>query len=314
SWRAHSAGKAMGDPILQMRANMNLGLNAYTAGDYRRAEGFYVNILQLVPSDQLRERFGFALLPAVNARSNLAAALAQRGVFEEGVRHGQVAIELAEAVGHPYSLAVAGWRVGGMYTVRGDLAQARPILSQARSLAAELTIGFLIPGVALELSALSVLEGRGQDALSLVAEARAAIEQVGLGWWEGLAELRCGEALFAAGQVDEARVVATRAFDLARERREQGHQAWALRLLGELAARSGSHEADSHYRQALVLAERLDMRPLVAHCHLGLGHLSRRVNQLPDAREHVTAATTMYREMAMPYWLEQAEAAMSTLG
>ena len=53
------------------------------------------------------------------------------------------------------------------------------------------------------------------------------------------------------------------------------------------------------------------MRPLVGHCHLGLGDLSRRVNELADAREHLTAAITMYREMAMSVWLDKAEAAMS---
>jgi hypothetical protein len=51
------------------------------------------------------------------------------------------------------------------------------------------------------------------------------------------------------------------------------------------------------------------MRPLVAHCHLGLGKLSRRTGQREQAREHLSTATTMYREMDMRYWLEQAEAA-----
>jgi hypothetical protein len=48
----------------------------------------------------------------------------------------------------------------------------------------------------------------------------------------------------------------------------------------------------------------------VAHCHLGLGKLYRRTD--PDkreqAREHLTTATAMYREMDMTYWLEKAEA------
>jgi hypothetical protein len=52
------------------------------------------------------------------------------------------------------------------------------------------------------------------------------------------------------------------------------------------------------------------MRPLVAHCHLGLGKLHRRVDKRPDAQEHLTSATTMYREMDMQFYLEQAEAAM----
>ena len=312
SERARTAGEAIGDLSSQIMANTNLGLNAYSAGDYRRAEAFQNRILGLIPRERFRERFGRALLPAVNALSNLAAALVQRGVFDDAVRHCQAAIELAEEVGHPYSLGVAAWHLGGVYTLRGDPAQARPILSRVRSVAEELTIGFLIPAVTLELSALSVLEGRAQDALSLVPEARAAIEEVGLRWWEALAELRMGEALFAAGCVDEARIAATRALDLAHERGEQGREAWALRLLGDIAADPRlpvANEAESHYRQALALAERLEMRPLVAHCHLGLGRLYRRTDQETRAREHLTAATTMYREMGMAFWLVQAERA-----
>ena len=49
------------------------------------------------------------------------------------------------------------------------------------------------------------------------------------------------------------------------------------------------------------------MRPLVAHCHLGLGKLSRRTGKRGQAQEHLTTATTMYREMGMTYWLEKAE-------
>ena len=55
------------------------------------------------------------------------------------------------------------------------------------------------------------------------------------------------------------------------------------------------------------------MRPLVAHCHLGLGKLYRRTGQRDEAREHLTTATTMDREMGMTYWLEQAEAEMRQL-
>ena len=41
------------------------------------------------------------------------------------------------------------------------------------------------------------------------------------------------------------------------------------------------------------------MRPLVAHCHLGLGKLYRRTGKREEADEHLTTATTMYREMDM---------------
>jgi len=66
--------------------------------------------------------------------------------------------------------------------------------------------------------------------------------------------------------------------------------------------------AEAHYRQALSLAEELRLRSLIAHCHLGLGVLYRRAGTRQQAREHLTIATTMYREMEMPFWLEKAKA------
>jgi hypothetical protein len=71
--------------------------------------------------------------------------------------------------------------------------------------------------------------------------------------------------------------------------------------------------AEHHYRAALAGAESLGLRPLVAHCHLGLGTLYRWTGDGAKAEEHLTTASTMYREMAMPFWLEKAEAAMSDL-
>jgi hypothetical protein len=56
------------------------------------------------------------------------------------------------------------------------------------------------------------------------------------------------------------------------------------------------------------------MRPLVAHCHLGLGKLYGRTGKLHEAHEHLTTATTMYRGMDMGFWLEQAEAEVKLLG
>jgi hypothetical protein len=71
--------------------------------------------------------------------------------------------------------------------------------------------------------------------------------------------------------------------------------------------------AEAHYGAASVLAADLGMRPLVAHCHLGLGKLYRRTGKREQAQEHLTTATTMYREMDMRFWLEQAEAELGEL-
>ena len=101
-----------------------------------------------------------------------------------------------------------------------------------------------------------------------------------------------------------------RAVSLTRERGERGSEAYALHLMADIALGPDPPDVEmveSHYRQAIGLAEQLGMRPLIAHCHLGLGKLYRRTGKRQEA-EHLATATTMYREMDMAYWLERAEA------
>ena len=76
---------------------------------------------------------------------------------------------------------------------------------------------------------------------------------------------------------------------------------------------AGTEDAPVHYREALALAGELGMRPIVAHCHLGLGTLYRRVGKREQAREHVNTAAGLYREMDMRFWLERAEIATTEL-
>jgi hypothetical protein len=93
-----------------------------------------------------------------------------------------------------------------------------------------------------------------------------------------------------------------------------GFAAYTLHLLGDIRAQPGHLKADraeAHYREALRQAETRRMRPLVAHCHLGLGKLYRYTGDQTRAEEQLTHAATMYREMDMGFFLAQADAAIS---
>jgi hypothetical protein len=70
-------------------------------------------------------------------------------------------------------------------------------------------------------------------------------------------------------------------------------------------------QAEAHYQQALALAEALGMRPLVAHCHLGLGRLYGQTGRSEQARAALAAAIALYRAMEMTFWLPQAEVALA---
>jgi tetratricopeptide (TPR) repeat protein len=134
--------------------------------------------------------------------------------------------------------------------------------------------------------------------------------------WIFVRETPLAEAYLFAGQLDEAYAVALKALAIARNYRIPGQEAWVLHLLGDIASRRAppeANEARARYGDALALAEELGMRPLVAHCHLGLGRLYQRTDKGERAQEHLTAATTMYREMGMTYWLGKAEAEVNVL-
>jgi hypothetical protein len=55
------------------------------------------------------------------------------------------------------------------------------------------------------------------------------------------------------------------------------------------------------------------MRPLVAHCHLGLATLYAQAGRPGEASAERSAAIELYCAMAMPFWLARAEAALFRL-
>jgi tetratricopeptide (TPR) repeat protein len=197
---------------------------------------------------------------------------------------------------------------------KGDLGRALPLLERAVGICQDEDLLFWFPWVAAALGAAYTLSGRVADAVALLTQAMeqsTAREKVA---YQVLCRLPLGEAQLLAGRPAEAQVLAERALALAREHHERGNQAYALRLLGNIAARREPPEvaqAEAHYRQALTLANELGMRPLVAHCHRGLGTLYAAIGQREQARAELATAVEMYRGMEMTFWLPQTETALA---
>ena len=168
---------------------------------------------------------------------------------------------------------------------------------------ADLPIFF--PRMAAALGAAYTLGGRVADAVPLLTEAMEQSIATEMIVDQAHCRLSLGEVHLLDGRLEEAH---------ARKHGERGHQAYALRLLGEIAARHEPPEqeqAEAHYQQALALASELGMRPLQAHCHGGLGTLYAMTGQREQARAELSIAIELYKAMDMTFWLPQAEATLA---
>ena len=200
---------------------------------------------------------------------------------------------------------------GRVLSLNGEFHRAVEVLARGHSLAREWHLTMQVPGLTALLGCAHTWAGRGDAGLSLLREAMSQLEAGKPAYLHVAVEM--GEALALLGRLEEARACAHHAFGASREYGERPYEASALHLLGDIALAGDPGRLDSaaatHYGDALTIADADGLRPLLAHCHLGLGKLYRRTGDRAKASEHLNTATTMYREMDMGFWLAKADAA-----
>jgi tetratricopeptide (TPR) repeat protein len=310
---ALSIARALGDRSVEVVATTFLGWTHDARGEFSDAATFLERNVAL--EGNLRyERFGAPAIPSALSGAHLADVLSQLGRFDDAISQAEVAVRIAEATDHSYTLYFGLFGLGLAHLRRGDLPRATGIFE--RNLEVCRTWQFVV-GTALTaatLGAAYALGGRADQALALIASAVEEGRNRDTHSWPALILLCAGTTCLSAGRIDEAASHAREALALTRRLGARASEAHSLCLAAEVALTADAEDAESSYRQALALAGELGMRPLVAHCHLGLGKLYRRTNKREQAQEHLATATTMYREMGMTYWLEKGEAEMRELG
>jgi tetratricopeptide (TPR) repeat protein len=311
--RALALATSSGAFDVQVIAQTFLGMAYHAVGHYWHGLDCMRRVIALLPGELYSARFGLPVLPAVLARGYVAWGLAELGDFVEAASMGEDAVRLGEAVAQPTSLANALWCVGLVSRRRGDVHTAIPILEQALALAQTANI-LNFPISASLLGAVYALAGRTAEALPILGQ---MLERVATGnpmFFHTVVFTELSEALLLVGHVDEASALAGRLLELSRTYMGSGYQAHAYRLLGEGARRREPpdlDQAEAYYQQALALAEELGMRPLQAHCHLGLGTLYHQMGCVEQARLALSTALDCYRAMDMTFWLPQTEAALA---
>ena len=312
--RAQEIAERLGDLRLRILSSSFLVETHYYRGEYERVVQLATENLAALPPDLAYEYFEMTAPPLTWNRCFLALGLAQLGRFIEAGRCQAEAIQLDESTQHAFMVSVAYFSASTLHPLKGDWVKARALIEHWLS-------GVRTGNVVLHLSTAVAVSawvlaqvGEANEALNRLREGEQLLEQEaarGVVFHRSWAYHSLGRACLLLGRLDEARRLGDRAVESSPGHR--GFVAYAWHLLGDVATHPDRFDAETgeaHYGKALALAQPRGMRPLVAHCHLGLGMLYRRTGDSPKVGEHLTTAVTMYREMDMRFWLEKAEAAL----
>ena len=301
--RALEIAGRLGDLRLRLVTTTYLEQAHFFRGDYDRVIELATENLAALPADWIHESFGNVAPASVYDRCWLVHTLARLGRFTEAT-----AFEADAHPPYPYNAACEHRRYGALRRGRALPPQGRlgegALTDRAWALGFpdRHVLMFLRTAVASSASVLAQL-GEASEALSRVRECEQLGERLaasGVVGHRGWADQSLGRTCLLLGRLDEARRLGERAIESSPG--HAGFAAHAFHLLGDIATHPDRFDAESgeaHYREALTLAVPRSMRPLIAHCHLGLGKLYRRTGKREQAQEHLATATTMYREMDM---------------
>jgi tetratricopeptide (TPR) repeat protein len=305
--QARTIAIEIGDPRAHLSSNVVLARALYARGDYRRAMAPVRENAELarqtVLSGHARGNTPFSRIWGV-------LALAELGEFAEAVVEGDEALREAATKFGRHSDVWAHLGVGRLYLVKGDLPRAIEVLERGLPLcevASDLAVYF--SRTAASLGGAYALAGRLDEAVPLLERADDHAASIGFAYGHALVIATLAEAKHLAGDADGAARAGERALELSRHHGQRGWEAWTRRALGEITAARSPGDAAAHYRDALALASELGMRPLAAHCHLGLGAVAARTGAMERARSEVASAREIYRTLDMPYWLARAASA-----
>jgi tetratricopeptide (TPR) repeat protein len=286
-------------------------------GRYREAVEHARDVTGLLEGPGEAERFGLSGLPYSGVCAVAAWCLAELGDFGgalELLRQGE---RVAVAADHLYSRTTLAICHGYVLVHQGRLADAIAILGPATKTCREKNFaGWLMLGLS-PLGYASALLGQTVEAIPLAQEAITLQEQTGALVNRAYMHMTLARVYLEAGDLDRAELSARTGLGFAERHAEHGWRGWNHWVLGEVAARRDPPDAagaEGQYREAAQVAAELGMRPLAAHCHVGLGRLYGRLTNRQKAQEHLKTATEMFRGLDMPFWAERARAAIATTG
>ncbi len=301
---------------LRIVASGHLGPALTARGEHHRAAQILTAGVERLQAELAADAMGTTGILGVFTRVYLIGSLVELGEFDRALVHAKESVEIARGANHVYSLAFSYYGIGTVLAHQGEISQSIGILEQGLDLCQSWTLPLMSPLIGTALGYAYCLADRVDEAIVLLEETEREASTMNRLGGHPMILIRLGEAYLRSARMADAERCGRQALQLARKQGENGHEAHALRFLAELGLSDSAslHESEANFLEALQKAEKLDLRPLVAQCHLGLGRRYRSTGQRDNAEQHLNTATALFGELGMQFWLEQAQSQLASLG
>ena len=216
-----------------------------------------------------------AALPAARVRGQMAVVLAEVGDFDEAEAQAAKAVRRSNASNQPDAMMWSHWGYGMVMLLRGNAREAVGIFDHLLRLCKAHDLDAYLSRIMAALGCAKARSGQIRDGLQLLREAVALDRSDEARTTHAFALTALAEASLLAGDAEDALSHVTELLRQANKYRERGEEAHARWLHATILSVSGesSDAAGTMFMDVAGIAAELGMKPLLAHCYLGLGDL-----------------------------------------
>src|SRR5262249_6677185 len=134
----------LGDLRLRIPATTYLEQVHFLRGEHERVVALATDNLSALPAECDSKDFGLVISPPVYDRGWLIMSLAEIGRFAEAAGLEAEVIRLAAPTQHASTVGWAHWAAGMVHLLRGDWAQARPLVEHATAVSRAENVALLL--------------------------------------------------------------------------------------------------------------------------------------------------------------------------
>jgi class 3 adenylate cyclase/tetratricopeptide (TPR) repeat protein len=293
-----------GDFACQITTMLHMGIYFFTIGDYPKQIKFHQEIRKKLTGPEAFQQHGMASFPGAWSRSHLLLGMAELGKFDKIEEIGDEAIEIAEQVENVFTQVLTYSFIGMAKLRLGKVDPALSLLEKGHKLCRLSKIPFGYPFAAGSLGYAYLLANEPRRALTVLEEGTKPSNLQGAIWIVHPITV-LADTYRAVGDIALATETASRALKLAKEGEARGLEAWAMHVMAGInVAAERFDEAKQWYLRALQQASNLSMRPLVAHCHMGLSNCNLSLGNQKETQLENKKAMEIYRSLRMTHWID----------